>query len=217
MQTIARNTRVYVDVYQDADADKPTTVTAEYIGPTEGASALDPQVHLLDCGDGLILRAAITAGRFAAGFFAPKADGTELAAASFAPQPEADPEAVIELPAIGLVYLGPPDVYAREFIASIFGQHAIHISHADPTKEQLEQYAKSDPRAHVTVLVGTVPEANPETFTRLLDTIKASNNALFPGIVGVLPEQIAQAKQRHPFNTLSPIIEAPPLSNAAAV
>lgn len=196
-------TRVMVDLYTIASIPTPReSVPGQFLG----RMAAPHETYSIALDSGPIIGAGVMNGRFVFGPGLPAsaenpgpselADGVVMAA---------DPEAPAPVAAVGIVYLGPPDQYARDQVAAAFGKHAHHISHAKATKEQWTQYHQSDPRAEVTILVGRVSEANTGTMLKVSDIVRQMDSALFPGIVGVLPEQIDEAKLRHPYGELSPL------------
>lgn len=177
---ITKGDAVGVDLYS-AEGLHQTDARGKYLGQMDEA-------HVIALDAGPLLHAHVAAGRFVWGVAAPAADGTEPDEAPL------ESDAREDVPAIGIFYLGPPNVSAQERLAKIFGPQARHITHARPTEAQCEAYARTEPRAALTVYVGTIPSASAKNIMKLSDILTAAADPLFPQIVSVLPDQIDEAR-----------------------
>jgi len=191
---INRDDVVSVDLYPaQAPESGPAfrEVNGKYLGLNTAVNA--EGVHMVALDIGPVVGAHVAAGRFVFGPSAPAADGSEITET-----PILDATHVEETPVIGILYLGPADGYAQAELMKLFGPQVRWISHATPTDAQAEAYAKSEPRAALTLYVGTIPTASAENIMKCSDILTAAAHPSFPQIVSVLPEQIEEARANAP-------------------
>src|SRR3972149_2472262 len=159
---IERDDIVSVDLYP-AQAPDTGPAFSEVNGKSLGLNgAVNAEgVHMIALDMGPIVGAPVATGRFVFGPSAPAADGSEITET-----PILDATPVEETPVIGVLYLGPPDGYAQAELMKLFGPQCRWIGPAPPTAAQAEAYQRTEPRAALTLYVGTIPTASAENIMR---------------------------------------------------